>query len=85
MTEILKVLEFLDQDGMAEVEIRSSRIKTGLDPQGHTGLLRRAQLLGQLRLNQNLDRPTADNRQLFFNTDHNRPFLPVRSPGQKRN
>ena len=53
--------QLINKDGVAEVQIRRSRIETCLDPQRLTTL----ELLDQLSLNQNLFRTTLDQRQLL--------------------
>ncbi|MNH46963.1 hypothetical protein D3C79_1099790 [compost metagenome] len=58
MTQILELAQLVDQDGMPQVQVRRSRVKTRLDPQRLPAL----ELLDQLGLDQYLFRSTLDQR-----------------------
>jgi len=65
VAQILKVLHLAQQDGMAQMQVRSRRVEARLDPQRtiHLGSLQQA--LAQIFLANDLRHPLAQIRQLF--------------------
>ena len=66
MSQVLKLLELLDQNRVTDMQIRGCGVKPGLNPQRATGIDRFAKLFLKLRLHQNLYRATADHIHLLF-------------------
>ena len=66
MTQILKMPQLVDEDGMPEMEIRRGRIETGLNPQRAAIL----QALHQLGFNQEFITPPLDHLQTANNINH---------------
>src|SRR5208282_2808420 len=67
VAEILKMFELAQQDGMAEVEVGSSRIEARLHPQRLAGSERAFELGAQFGFLDDLGRALLDVSQLFVN------------------
>jgi len=65
MAEVLKVLEFTHQDGMAEVQVRSCRVESGFDPHGCAGVDGELNAAGELVDGNDLCCALGDEVELF--------------------
>ncbi len=68
MPEFLELAHLVDQDRMAEMEIRRSRIESGLDTHGYPV----AQPLAQFLFDQNFLRPARNFRHLVRDRIHHK-------------
>ena len=76
--EVLKMTQFVNQDGMAKMQIRGSRIEPRLDPQRAPCF----ELLNQFCLNQEFINTSFDYCQTFIYCVHSLPFTWTLLPGQ---
>ena len=65
VAEVLQLAQLVDQDGVAEVQVRARRVEACLDAQRLPAL----QLLGELALDQEFVGPAAEDRELVFDVE----------------
>ena len=66
MAEVLELAQLAQRDGVADVDVRSSRIDAELDVEGFATL----ELFKQSAFRHNLRRARGDDVKLFFRCEH---------------
>ena len=66
MAEVLKGLQLADADGVADVEVRPSRVETLLHDEPHPSFPRPLELLGERVRGNDVDRTLGDQLQLLI-------------------
>ena len=73
MTQLLELPQFLDQHGVAQMQVRRGGVKAGLDDQRPAA----GQLVFHLFLNQQFDTAAFDDGHLFGNGSAHYLFLTI--------